>query len=528
MEALAPLQTSTRESRKVAAGTLVILLIVGTAAIFRFIARHDEFWLDEVWSYEIARTMTSVADVFRERIDNNHPLNTLWIYLLGESAPLPLYRLPALLSGLTTVALAYVILRRRDEACGLIGAGLLACSYPMVVYASEARGYAPMLMATLIGLNTVDRAARGSRRLISLELTAATLIGMVSHGTFVFAYAGMFAYSLVNAIPIARFAYACSWHRRRITHLLRHKGFPAQQDATARRSCDEHAPASPVAATNRFGSVLRLHAGPIFLIGLIWYGFYRNMGIGGGASESLGTILKEATQWATGIPHFPIAILLFGTICLLAIRYVRDGLLVFNLVAGIVAPGGLLALQYLSGDWPEVLFTRYFLLSVLCFNLTIALTLGRLCRLRSLTDQHRKTAVMGLRAYWPTALTVTLLLASMAGNLIQIVPFLTHGRSHYAEALTDILARSGDGPITVGGDHNFRSRMMIDFYSPRMLKSGPVTFHSIDATPPQWLILAGKPRADVVRQETDYRRIRTYFDAASPAGSLSIYRQVRN
>ena len=75
----------------------------------------------------------------------------------GPDATAFAYRLPSIISGIGMVVLAAIIGRRRNPREGLIGAALVAVSYPMVNYAAEARGYAPMLLAALAAYALLER-----------------------------------------------------------------------------------------------------------------------------------------------------------------------------------------------------------------------------------------------------------------------------------------------------------------------------------------------------------------------------------
>jgi len=50
-----------------------------------YCARGD-LWFDEIWSIKADESATWVVEIFtRFKHDNNHPLNTLYIYLVGET-----------------------------------------------------------------------------------------------------------------------------------------------------------------------------------------------------------------------------------------------------------------------------------------------------------------------------------------------------------------------------------------------------------------------------------------------------------
>jgi len=356
----------------------------------------------------------------------------------------------------------------------------------MVVYSSEARGYAGMLLASVMGLNAVDRWKRGSGRFAALELLLATCLGMLSHATYVFAYAGTVAFSIAG-----------------VRHCADQRG------ATDESSSDTTSSDCLRSSQPAWWGVARLHLAPILMIALFYMNFYRNLGIGGGDLPSLAHVLSEAIAWSTGMATLAPALALFATIVLLASRFGRDDLTIFLLVAGVAAPVGLLTAQYLTGNVPPVIFTRYFLVSIFCFIVLTSLTLGRLLEARR----------PSLRAVGSVLLAVVL-----AGNASQIIPLLQTGRGHYGEALADIASLAPTGCIHIGGDHDFRAGMMIDFYAARVVPDHPVMYQSL-ATRPEWLIL--KTSADAIPFVAGYDQLLSY-EHANPSGwGIDVYRRSR-
>ena len=131
---------------------LALAALVTLGAALRVALARGDLWLDELWSLSFARQITWPWEVLTViHHDNNHPLNTLALFLTvkpaGAHAAPVVYRLlaagrwhrddsSALLDGVaqTTIPLA------RTRAW--IAATLCACSFLAVVYSSEARGYA--------------------------------------------------------------------------------------------------------------------------------------------------------------------------------------------------------------------------------------------------------------------------------------------------------------------------------------------------------------------------------------------------
>ncbi|NJL58470.1 MAG: hypothetical protein HC887_01260 [Desulfobacteraceae bacterium] len=110
-------------------------------------AARGDLWLDEIWSLSFALTSHSLTDIFTQfRHDNNHVLNTLFLYCIGEQKMLWVYRLFSVVSGIGSVFLgAYIAKKNWGYPEALCSAVLIGTSYPLVIYYSEARGYAPAI-----------------------------------------------------------------------------------------------------------------------------------------------------------------------------------------------------------------------------------------------------------------------------------------------------------------------------------------------------------------------------------------------
>ncbi len=89
--------------------------------------------------------------------DNNHFLNTLWLAAVGADAPQRLQRALAIALGVAAIPLSALLLMPRGRLAGIAAAAVVALSTPMVVYGSEARGYAGMITATLVLMIAADR-----------------------------------------------------------------------------------------------------------------------------------------------------------------------------------------------------------------------------------------------------------------------------------------------------------------------------------------------------------------------------------
>ncbi|MGE5561720.1 MAG: hypothetical protein ACM3ZV_00235 [Bacillota bacterium] len=164
-------------------GTVGAIALAGLA--LRVVAAHGGLWTDEAWSVIYAAEARDPLGVFvRINHDNNHHLYSLWLQAIGPAASPLLARVPAIVAGTLCMPVAALLAGRRSLIAGLVAALLFAFTPTLVVFGSEARGYAMMLLAALLTLllvgDAVDgRPAPGAR----WWLAALALFGMLSHMT---------------------------------------------------------------------------------------------------------------------------------------------------------------------------------------------------------------------------------------------------------------------------------------------------------------------------------------------------------
>lgn len=163
--------------------TVVVLTVAGLA--LRIAAARGGLWTDEAWSMIYAQKARDPLGVFlRINHDNNHHIISLWMQVVGVHASPMVIRAPAIVAGALTIPAAALLFARRSAAAAIGAAFLFATSPIMVTYGSEARGYAPMILATLLmlwlAIGSVEDGARLTTRWW-IALTAT--IGMLSNLT---------------------------------------------------------------------------------------------------------------------------------------------------------------------------------------------------------------------------------------------------------------------------------------------------------------------------------------------------------
>ncbi len=304
---------------------LLAIVLIGLAV--RVAASLGSPWLDELWSWRMAMA----GDVLAAH-DNNHLLNTLWLWLVGDYRSPLMWRLPAILAGGVTIVLAWTLLKRLGRVHAAMGAMFVAVAYPLVVYQSEARGYALMLACLLacieLQLRLFSSNATVERRL-RLSMAICAGVGVMSHLSLAIAYP-----LLVLAAIVVR---------------------PAERSAM---------------------DVLRDHAMAIILIATWIFTFGLRMGIGGGPEIGIMQVLSETAAAMTGAEG-AYAIVLLPVLVLLSLLLTR------RREPRVIGMLGVLALLYpllvlVAKD--RLLYVRYFLPAMLPAMLLIAAGVGEALR----------------------------------------------------------------------------------------------------------------------------------------------------
>ncbi|GAA0730259.1 hypothetical protein GCM10009106_09500 [Sphingomonas japonica] len=158
----------------------IIVAITAAGCALRIAMAQGALWLDEAWSAMHAHEVATPLGIFLGiNHDNNHHLNSLWMQAVGIDAPPLLQRALAIATGTASIVVAARLMARSGNVAAIVAAALFAFSPFFANYGSEARGYAPMILALLMVMLHVDRWLAGAPRpTTSLILWA--MIGMLS------------------------------------------------------------------------------------------------------------------------------------------------------------------------------------------------------------------------------------------------------------------------------------------------------------------------------------------------------------
>jgi hypothetical protein len=198
-----------------------LLWVAVAAGIFvRAWGLFTDLWLDELWSMNMALSASSplnLATVYKFKHDNNHILNTVWIYFVGAGRPFYVYRMLAFACGVLSLPLVWSLSRRHGERAAALATMLVATWYQFAHYTSESRGYAPMLFFILLAWWSLDRYLLSATWYHAAIFVSACALGILSHFSFIFALPGFMYLAWINGgwrqvmalnpVPLA-FAYA--------------------------------------------------------------------------------------------------------------------------------------------------------------------------------------------------------------------------------------------------------------------------------------------------------------------------------
>jgi hypothetical protein len=452
-------------------GLAVVIVIV--ASVLRVLASRNDLWLDEIWTLLFVRDATSPLGVFTEiRHDNNHYLNSLWVYAFRGHDNWAGFRGLSVLSGIGTVVLAGTIAARIAPRARLTAMALAATSYVLVVYASEARGYAPMLLFALGSFVLIDRYLDQPTWGRALGFSATAVLGMLSHLLFLHFYAAAGVWTLVRL-----------WRR--------HGALIAWVT-----------------------DAVRAHAIPL-VAGVAIYAFgVKGMNVGGGVGGNTGRpvldVYAESLAWTLSPPPGKmlaiVAAMLAVTVLIVALWHVRrkDDLGIFFGGAIVVVP-----LAFFIG-WPVVPYVRYFLVPIAFLLVLLAVVLT------SLYDRGKR----GRMAY------AVVMVAIVAANARPMAGLLRVGRGEKTAALAYIASHTATPEIAVAGNHDLRVGIEFDFYAPDAFSGRKWTYYDTGTEPPtgpEWLIFQAEPfvRSDPPPQLGDANRNVFRLAASFPATELS-------
>ncbi len=491
-----PRQTTPRQPRR--RMLLTSWPAIGLLGVLAFgprcMAAHGELWLDEIWSVflvrQSVRNVTEVLTVLQH--DNNHFLNSLWIFLLPETASDFDYRILSLVAGSLTVVVAVLIVRQSGQITMLVTAAVFLTSFLQVHYSSEARGYASLCCCILLAVRADQNGRRGAAPVRDAMFSLCCVVGFLSHAAF-----------LQFWLPAAA---VTVW------------GLVRKAPASASR---------PGRGAELWKIICRLLVPGFFFLWL-WQVNLSAMQIGGGITVRYADVILDTMSLAIGGPANSAAgRLSAGVMLLLSLFIVRhlwrtDSRQAFLLVnTAVVVPAMLLLLMQRQDIYP-----RYFLAGTVLFQLGFSQWVASLITTSDITASDHPWSLVRKGA------GVCLLIAFLGANLVHDARLIRLQRGHYQEALEWMAQHSDPGPVVVDTDHRFRHGMLLSWYAPGTSLSDRLTMSGGTQTIPDWLLRhdpsrSAEPLPHVTRPGGQRFALERVFPTAPLSGwDLLVYRRL--
>ncbi len=416
-----------------------VIVVLGLA--LRICGARGDLWMDEITSLRLVEPLHSPGKVFLLAHDNNHFLNSFYLWFTGPAAAPQVQRAFSILLGTATVAAAGIVLAPAGRGAALLGMLLFAVSFPMVNYGSEARGYAGLILCTVLAIHYLDRQlAVGGHR---LKFGLAAAFGMLMHLNMIAAATTLGLFTLARAVR----------HARSMRAALAATVFvfePALYLVT------------PVALLLLL-TVVRSHG--------LHFGYLKPFTPADFIS-GYGGIIKVVIGVPDPYPSWT-GLLVAVAAALLCLRWGGPGNSRPDLYASLTL--GLPAALFLV-HMPNAEVRRYFLTSGTAFLLCSA----------------ELAAMAWKKGIWSRGLATLALGGVLAGNAVSLFMFLNAGRGHYSDAVRVMASK---GPASYGGTGpDWSNTAELSFYASRTgVPLQYVPLAQSCATPPEWVIAKSGP-----------------------------------
>lgn len=464
------------------------LLALVAGLILRVAAAGGELWLDEIWSLlKVTALSNPIEIVTTVKHDNNHILNSAWMWICGATQAPLVYRAPSLIF---SALLLCILLLRKPEGesarSSMLWLSLVAFSYPLTLYGTEARGYSLTLLCAAVAFLALTRLTTTptDRRAI-ITFSIAGVIGCLSHAI----------YALFLAPAVA-------WLLWRLV-------------------------SSTMKANSReilWGAIVP----PVFFACWLTLTFYRNMEIGGApllpylevaasavsvsfGGKALSSINPAVTGW-----NLFLAISMILVCVAELVSWIRGGSPIAWLV-GLIILTPWVAVSVLQ---PHFILPRYFIIQIFFAYLLAARFLTRLAA----------------RGRFGGALALILLGSFILANTSHTLTLARVGRSHFVAIFQSIASQGTAEPVSVGGDQDFQNKLRLNYA--RIIDSNTsridyVTDYRNAATPPRYVLRETLEGYEIFLSEIKlpqgarYHEIRRYRAPQLNGSHVTVYELTR-
>jgi hypothetical protein len=433
-----------------------VLALTLAGFVLRLLCARGDLWLDEIWSLQNLAQLHRADEVFYAiSQDNNHFLNSLWLFLVGSEAPPQIIRLASIILGSLTIPVAAKLCLRAGRPAALAAAALTTFGTIFVHYASEARGYAGFLLMLFCAAEALENYLDDPKSLKHrLGFAACVALGSLFHIAMVEAAA------ILAAATLTRIGLR--------TKSLKVTGAAARDLAVS-------------AFIGILPAITCVLAGALFMQ-KIQFGVQVPFSFAGLADGLAG--MFDATLGLSRLyPAYlalPVA-LLWIALMLLIVKPDQRILPTFT----IFVPPLLAILARL----PNVHIPRFHLIATLGLVLLVAECVGRFW-------QSRRP--------WLAAATILVLLAANVGALVEL---LDRGRGDYRAIIASMEA---GGAGTYASNMEAEVNRTIRFYDAQLgARLMPATEADWCKAPPLWYVLSDDPQGEAA--------MRTFGPAACPS-----------
>ena len=410
------------------------------AGVLRALVINNDLWLDEVWSVQQATTIESPADIFLHlHHDNNHHLNTLWLWVCGSDAGPVLQRSLSFVAGILAIFLTGVLTLRWGHVAATVAMLMASCSIVFVQYATEARGYS-LAVCFALAAHWCLRRHLTSRSLRSgMGFGILCTLGVMSHLSFLQYY---FAATYWTSAALA-----------------------------------DDRPPFPEWCVRMF----RCHALAIACLGIFYVVDVRYLTLGGGPRmNAISVFINAVSIFAGGALDAPHRFGHFVAVTLGIIaglrHLVRRGddewkffaclFLLFPVFRVVLLPAGLM-------------YERYFLILLAFAVIPVSVSAVRLLQ----GHIYHRIALGMLAAVF------------VNGNVQHLKKLAENGRGQYRETMA-MIANESPEAIRISSDHPFRNRLLIEYFAARCATHAPLEYIEFGewTVPPEWMICHSMPR----------------------------------
>lgn len=184
------------------AETLLLLGILVLGFSLRLWAATGDLWFDEIWTVKSVQELGGVDEIFTQWIsDNNHPLNSLYVFWAKDQADAVWIRALSIAVGTGSIFAAYWAAAAQGARVRVLFAFQIAVAFPFVLYGSEARGFAGMSLCAIIAMGIVERHLRTDKNSpYAIALAGCVAVGTLFHMTFLLLAFALGLWALVTRL----------------------------------------------------------------------------------------------------------------------------------------------------------------------------------------------------------------------------------------------------------------------------------------------------------------------------------------